>query len=326
MINNPVVFISDVLKSKKEFSIKDRDSEGNSEQAIADITGALNSLYHEVYFYHSPIEFAQNAHKHKDHVVLSTYYGPASAESKALVPGICETFGIKYIGGSSYTHMLCNDKYLSKLYLRDYGLKSAPAVLIRNPFCATETECLKTLKFPVVIKPNYGGGSNGIDSHNVVQSYSEAIEYCKKLFSFQKLPVIVEEYIPGYEVELILCGNKNGVVFNQEVGIQIDGHDYLQTEIYGLESKKTHSVSHAFVKSNYTSSENWKKICNLFCSFEKVDFMRVDCRINADGLYIIELSPDCFLGKSGGFYRGFSYQNISYLDMFKMLFKCGLEE
>lgn len=326
MRSTAVVFVSDVLDQNREFTIKNTNSEGNSYQAVCDIKAALQQLFPKVYYYNSPLQFAENANLHKNDIVLSTYYGPASVESKALVPSICETYGIKYIGGSSYTQMLCNDKYLGKMYLRNYGLKTASAVLLSNPNEEKELNSLEAIRYPAIVKPNYGGGSNGIVSGNVINNYHDCKQYCKQLFDYQHMPLIVEEYIPGFEVELILAGNKQGVAFSQEVGIEINSQDYFNNEIYGLESKKIHSISHNYLKTQHIPKNDLLKIYKLFMSFNKVDFMRVDCRINENGTYIIELSPDCFLGKSGGFYKGFEFQNFSYLDMFKLLFKCGLNE
>lgn len=324
MLNTSMVFVANKISMDAPFSIKRTDCEGSSSQAISSIREALTELFTEVYFYDSPEKFAKHAEKHLNDIVLSSYYGAASPSSKSFIPSICEIYNIKYVGGSSYTHMLCNDKYLSKLYVKNFGLKTAPAVLIRNPYNKDDYELLDLINYPAIVKPNYGGGSNGICSNNVINSREETFTYCKKLFEYQKLPLIVEEYIPGYEVELILAGTNKDVHFNQEVGIRVDGKDYFNTEIYGLESKKAHSVTHDYINSNYVSKDDWEKTKALFCSFSKMDFMRVDCRIYNGDAYVLELSPDCFLGPTGGFYHGFKFQGYSYLEMFKTLFKYSI--
>ena len=77
----------------------------------------LELISDTVTMYKSPSEFCQNINQHKDSIVLSTYYGEAAKNSKALIPGMCEANHMLYVGADSYTQMLCNDKYLSKKYI-----------------------------------------------------------------------------------------------------------------------------------------------------------------------------------------------------------------
>lgn len=40
------------------------------------------------------------------------YYDPADYNSKGIVPSLCETYGINYVGADAYAQLLCNDKTL----------------------------------------------------------------------------------------------------------------------------------------------------------------------------------------------------------------------
>lgn len=58
----------------------------------------------------------------------------------------------------------------------------------------------------------------------------------------------------------------------------------------------------------------------LFQSFDKAEFMRIDCRIDKNNkLYIMELSPDCSVASSGIFYSAMKDFGISYNEMIKIL-------
>ena len=63
----------------------------------------------------------------------------------------------------------------------------------------------------------------------------------------------------------------------------------------------------------------------LFQSFEKCEFMRIDCRIdNLGQVYVLELSPDCYIGSHGAFYETVKQGNYSFDDIIKLLVKNSL--
>ena len=232
---------------------------------------------------------------------------------------------MRYIGADDYTHMICNDKYTSKLFAKQFGIKSAPCFLVRN-FDNKEyvIEAIKNLKLPLVIKPNFGGGSTGISNNNICFDYDEAIKLCEKLFYYHEMPILVEEYLDGQEIELILVGNKNQVVFSQEVQLIMANKESFDKEIWGFETKKIDDSSIGFKLSSYIDECTKEKIHCLFKSFYKMEFMRVDGRFHNGEFHLIELSPDCYLGDDCAFYYAFQKHGYSLSDMFEFLINNGL--
>ncbi len=320
MFNFNIVYITDKPRNNTPISIKDIDLEGNTKEASNMIFNALKKLSKKVYYYDSLTDFTQNIKKHKNDLVFSTYYGTTNSNSKALVPAICEANGIKYVGANSYAHMLCNDKYLSKKYALDYGINSAADIIIRNPNNECELELLSTLNFPVIIKPNCGGGSSGISKDNIKYNIQECIKFIKELYTFCNCPILVEELIPGFEVELIVVGNKKEILLAHEVQLIIENKEYFEDIIWGFETKKIDDTNVNFKNSNYITNENKEKLCKLFQSFEKIEYMRIDCRVDLYGnLKIIELSPDCYLGNDCAFYHAFNSKKYSFDEMINTL-------
>ena len=172
---------------------------------------------------------------------------------------------------------------------------------------------------PLIVKPNFGGGSNGISNNNLVYSYEEAQKLIVTLLEYQHLPVLVEEFIPGYEVEFIIFGNKKEIFLSSEIQIEVDGISYFDHQIWGYEAKKAGLHKNKLYPANHTPSEDIPKLHALFQSFDKAEIMRVDCRINDNKLYILELSPDCYLGPTGGVAAAFRQHGIGYSEMFQKL-------
>ena len=180
------------------------------------------------------------------------------------------------------------------------------------------------LSLPIVVKPNFGGGSTGISKSNVCFDYNYAVALSLELYNYHKMPILAEEYIPGREVELILVGNKNEIVFSEEVQLLMGDNEYYEKEIWGFETKKIDDSSIDFKMSNYISQKDILKIHNLFKSFEKIEFMRVDGRIYNETFYLIELSPDCYLGNDCAFYFAFQNKGFAFSQMFEYLISNGL--
>ena len=174
--------------------------------------------------------------------------------------------------------------------------------------------------YPLIVKPNFGGGSNGIINNSITYNKSQTINLIKKLNYYQKMPIIVEEYIPGYEVSFIIIGNKSKIIFSGESELNIDGKNYFNTEVFGLESKKIDPSRKQYCASSHIDTETQYNMYNLFKSFDKIEFMRIDCRIARDGtIFILELSPDCYIGTNGAFQETLKRAGYNFADTLKLL-------
>ncbi len=319
-----LVVVSDPKEKRREYSIERNDSEGYSQTIISDIEDALAQLADEVFVVDDIEEFARSADKLSDAIVVPCYFGSASRTSKALVPAICEATGIPYIGADSYVHALCNDKYFSRIYGRDFGLRVSEAVLVSDP-ADLERSTIDRLRLPVVVKPNFGGGSNGIDAISLCGTHKEARNLARKLLAFQGVPIVVETYVPGEEVQVIFAKLPDGSTIVEQVEILIDGKRYYESELFDMSVKKRkrQPVSFEVVKS--IRPDDIAIMQSVFDSFSPTGFMRVDCRVNCSGeATLLELSPDCSLGRGSGMFCAFREHGFDYAGMFEALIRAAL--
>lgn len=325
IVDKEIILVTDPWNKEKTFSLKRKDIEGNTKEIAKRIEQELQNISHQVVCFTNPKLFSKYIVEHQNSIVINTYYGSAKANSKALIPTICEINSIDYVGADSYTHMLCNDKYLAKKYISDFGLNTPKGLLIRYSQ-GKSLNAIRLLKLPLVIKPNYGGGSNGISNKSLLYNYEEAEKWIIQLNKYQHMPILVEEYIPGYESEVVIFGNKNKIYFSEEIGIKINGIDYFDSQIWGYESKKGGLHKNVLSKVDHISKKDLHKMQELFQSFDKAEIMRIDCRIYNGTTYILELSPDCYLGPTGGVAQAFAYNNIGYSKMFFYLIQNALHK
>ena len=320
MLLESILFVTDNCEYKKDYTIKSRDSEGNKINARDEMLTVLRNFSDNVHLTYSLKEANNFIIKHPNTFVVSTFYGTAAADSKSLMPAICAANNVKYLGADSYTQMICNDKFLSKAYMKNFGLVGCPGNIIYSPDSFINEAVIGSMKKPIVVKPNFGGGSNGIANKSLTNTTEETLALVKELYQYQKMPILVEEYIPGFEVSVVIIGNKKDIAFLGESNLILKNKAFFENEIYGLEYKKISPEDKRYEKSKFIDIKTKEKMVKLFQSFDKAEFMRIDCRITQSGeIFILELSPDCYVGTSGAFYETVKQSGVNFHDMMERM-------
>lgn len=321
-----IILVTDSLRIERAFSQDCNDSEGYAPELVRKMIEALHELSDNVIHYDSLKRFIDNLHIYNDKnvVVIPAYFGVASSSSKSLVPAICESYHIKYVGSDAYTQAICNDKYLSKLYAAKMGVCSGDAVLVRTESDASSRR-IEDLSYPVVVKPNHGGGSNGIVTESVCRNPEDARFQALSLLESQNIPIIVEEYLPGYEIQVTFSNMPDGSVLSDQTLICLNGKQYFTESIFDLEAKKRKPDKYALKETDMIPETEMAILRKLFQSFSRADMMRIDCRVDTSGApMLIELSPDCSLAPKSGLYSMFRRARYSYSQMFEALIGTSL--
>ncbi len=316
MIDKELVFIADRVTDHKRIAYSTRNLEKLADSYFASMMKSLNEIASSVTHYSSPAEFMDQINKHADSLVLSLWSGQGSRNRRALVPSICEAYDIPYVGADSYIQTICADKHLSKAFCRQYGIQTTNDVIISN---SSDFPILKTLKYPAVVKPNFEGGSIGILSKNLVDSYVEAVELCTQLLPFFQ-QLLVEEYVAGEEVSVCIAGSRNHIDVFEVIRIVIDGRDFYTHEIYSAEAKKgeTASISREVISDRFPHDIR-NRLMALYSGLGKVDLIRIDGRLNNGSFSVIELTPDCNLGPSSSMGIAFRHAGYTHKQMLQRL-------
>jgi D-alanine-D-alanine ligase len=129
-------------------------------------------------------------------VVLPILHGPFGEDG--TVQGLCELAGVAYVGPGVLASALCMDKDVFKRVMRDQGVPVARHVALRlgdaveNPF-----------GYPVFVKPARLGSSVGISKVRSTEELEQAVALARR----HDEKVLVEEFVPGMEVEVAVLGN-----------------------------------------------------------------------------------------------------------------------
>lgn len=315
-----IVLVTDELVDIKAADISNRDLEKNMMVGTQKIIESLREAFCDVVHYSSIQDFTENVESHKGDIIFPMYYGINKATSKGLIPALCECFNIDYVGADAYTHILCNDKNLSKMYAARFNILSSKDVLI-NVYdnLADIKNKLSQLNLPVIAKPNHGGGSTGISVNSICHTLESATELAMNLARYHEMAIIVEEYIPGNEIDFVIAGSKTEIIMQQEVQLFMDGDDYFESKIWGFETKKIDDSSIDMRPSNLIPHDTCTHMIDLFQSFDKAEFMRIDGRLYEGQFYLIEMSPDAYLGDDCAVYEAFKHHGYSHVEMLRKL-------
>lgn len=322
MIDKELVFIADRVTDHKRPAHSDRNLEKLANGYFASMMNALNVIASSVTHYASPAEFMDHITKHSNSLVLSLWSGEKSRNRRALVPSICEAYGIPYVGADSYIQTICADKHLAKVFCRQYGIETTSDVVISS---SNDFPILKTLKYPAVVKPNFEGGSIGILSKNLVDSCGEAMELCTQLLPhFQQL--LVEEYVAGEELSVCIAGSGNHIDVFEVIRIVVDGRNFFSHEIYSAETKKGEAASiRREVISEHFPLEIHNRLLALYRGLGKVDMIRIDGRLNNGVFSVIELTPDCNLSPGSSMSLAFRHAGYTHEQMLQRLCENALK-
>ena len=116
-----------------------------------------------------------------------------------LLQGYFDIMGIPYTTCGSFTSALTFNKQATKLYLKEYGITMAEALMIRRGEIIDSASVIKKIGLPCFVKPNDSGSSFGVSKVVNSQDLAPAVE--KALGESEW--VMIEAFMKGREVA---CG------------------------------------------------------------------------------------------------------------------------
>jgi D-alanine-D-alanine ligase len=116
-----------------------------------------------------------------------------------LLQGYFDMMKIPYTSCDAFCSALTFNKQACKLFLKEYGIKMADAVLIRKGDNVDLTDLNKQIGMPCFVKPNDSGSSFGVTKVKQKEEILPAIETAFK----ESDAVLIESFIDGREVA---CG------------------------------------------------------------------------------------------------------------------------
>jgi len=148
--------------------------------------------------------FVEKLKKLKPKLVFNALHGKYGEDG--YVQSILESLKIPYTHSGVLASSLAMDKELSRLIFKKNNLKVPKYFLLQKNYKRKFTKKIKSynIKFPIVIKPINEGSSLGV---YICKNHAQFESNYKKLNKkYEK--ILVEEYLPGREIQVAVMGKK----------------------------------------------------------------------------------------------------------------------
>lgn len=283
---------------QENFESKSNDGHINDHQTMetfTEIEKSIRALGYKCSIFGGVPELlkAQNSKQNLENkLFLNLSDGLSHLYSRVQIPILCDILGIKYSGGNAFTVALTSNKFYTKLAVEKIGVPIPWSILVTLNNLPDE-RTLKTIPYPVIVKPNCEGSSVGIDSssicHNLEQLQSKLFEMLK-LYS----EIIVEKFISGYDVTNFIIGNVGDFQLNQTL-VALHDNELINNETVMsvndyIELKNSYENA-----AHYISDLTNKKIMNysqsIVSQLNIYDIARIDYKVTHDGeIYFLEVN------------------------------------
>jgi D-alanine-D-alanine ligase len=169
-------------------------------EAINGIAKTIESLGHKVHRIEADQVAFVKLKKLKDKgqvdLVFTTAEGLWGDARESQIALFCEVLKIPYTHSSPSTHAITLDKQFTKWILEGANVVRVPN---SQTISGKDYKIDKTLKFPVIVKPNKEGSGKGIVSENVVDNTEDLEKRIKIVSENFKKEIIIEEFVGGRE-------------------------------------------------------------------------------------------------------------------------------
>ncbi|MFA6250974.1 MAG: hypothetical protein WC686_05790 [Candidatus Shapirobacteria bacterium] len=234
----------------------------------------------------------------------------------ATIPAILELLQIPYTGSSMMGQAINSNKYLTKNLLEQWNIPVPDYVLIKDPGDVDTV----TLNFPLITKLNEVHGSIEIDDSAICEDEKCLERRVNFLMSTYKQPVLLEEYVAGREVTVVVTEGINMKVYAAEKVFNEDiYHDKkFKINTFNVNWGEGPQSDSAFVYARYDLPPRVKAhIKTAFEVLKMEDYGKFDLRVDASGRHFIidaNTNPafgpkDCAISSILGLH-GLSFQEL----------------
>ena len=252
-------------------------------------------------------------------LVFPVLHGPFGEDG--TVQGLLKLADIPFAGSGVLSSAVCMDKDITKRLLRDAGIPIGKFLTLNlhEPIPSFK-KIEENLGNPVFVKPANLGSSVGISK---VYSEAEFNAALTEAFKHDK-KIILEEFIPGREIECAVLGNENPKA--SLAGEIIPSHDF-----YSYSAKYTDEKGAELIIPAKLENDILKQIQELSVKVFKVlgckGLARVDFFLKKDGEIIVnEINTMPGFTKISMFPKLWEASGISYSELVTALIELAVKE
>lgn len=219
----------------------------------------------------------------------------------ALIPCLCDIWNIMHLGPTANINCLCSSKYQWTSILKAHGLPTPASFFYSNGF-GSEVP-LTGVKY--ILKLNYECASIGLSNKSTILNDGNNLNtYAENISKKYSQPVIVQEFISGYEVEVPVLINCEKTIVFPPVGLSFNSKKLFENEFLNYDIIYDDNYGfYDFAEVDAKTSENLKTcVQNIVRVLDLNGYMRIDFRVTADGkIFAIDINNDPCIDINGSF-------------------------
>jgi len=208
--------------NSNNFSKFDIRTEYLSDNEFEQIDTMLNKCLRVEKYFFDEIEFIDfvrtTAPDNKTTIVYNSAQSGMGIGRKSLMPAFCASRGIKITGSNSYAVSLCRHKYHVMKLLESHGFNVPKTYLYDRGWVYEQPKAGEMY----LLKPIYESSSIGIDKEGIVIFDDSAVKLIETKQDEMNQPIVVQEFIKGYEAEVPCVVIRDQAYALNPVGITLD--------------------------------------------------------------------------------------------------------
>ncbi len=282
----------------------------SGEREISFLTGkacskALKKKGYKVKELDAKGNFVKKLLKLKPKFVFNALHGKYGEDG--FVQSILEALKIPYTHSGPLSSSLAMDKELSRILFKQNEIITPKYFLINNnqKNDLSKKMKIKKIKFPIVIKPVNEGSSLGVYICKNRKQFSKNFDNMKKRYS----KILVEEYIPGKEIQVAVMGNK-----------ALGAIELVpKREFYDYKAKYSHKAKTKHIMPADISKKEYKEVLSIAKKAHKIikcrGITRSDFRFFKNKFYLLEINTQPGMTKLSLVPEIANYYGIKFEDL-----------
>lgn len=229
-----------------------------------------------------------------------------------LIPTFCDLYNLSHTGPNAYVNSVCINKYNWTKLLTQHSIP------VPNSWRFDSTGWLNDCPekdILLIAKPNYECASIGIHKESVSYLTINYMNYLYKMTRKYNQSLIVQEFIPGYEVEVPIIINNHEICILPPIVLSQAGQPCLDYNFLDFDNIYDDNYSFSLLKVineswEYSIKECVKNICNIL---ELERYSRIDFRITREGnFYVTDINSYPHIVSHSSFGYAFEQLNIGH--------------
>jgi D-alanine-D-alanine ligase len=243
--------------------------------------------------------------------------------------GVLDMLQIPYTGSGPMGLMLCRDKRLCKQLLGLHKIRVPNFLSL--PWGKT-VHVNKSIRFPLVVKPAFGDGSEGIANASLVNNAEALAERAEFIHDRWHQDAIAEEYIEGRELYVSVLGNKRLKVcppreclfnFDKDQGPNLATYRVKWNDEY----REKWGIDFGFAELEPDVFKHIEKVCKrAFRVLHLRDYGRIDVRLTPEGkIVVLEANPNPDLAWGEEVAEAAQYAGMNYNRLIDFIIRQALK-